>query len=519
MSTNRSRALRWGRSRRIVAAIVLALSLLPTALLAAPPTAAGEPQPAPRGEAALTRGAWVGRTAAGSTAFRLVLDGAQLSGHSYLLRDGKAISEVPVAEATLETAEPTAAAGDAAVVDREPARELEIRLANGWTYRGRLDVDGTRLDGDLDLGGGRRQALALDRVAPESVPGLLARAPGEPAWADHRPAQTGDGWATASVAETGLDPAQIAALVGEVAAGDAGLIHSLLLVHGGRLAVEEYFHGFGRDDLHAIHSCTKSVASLLVGLAIERGELAGVDTPVLGLFPELAEAAAPGWDALQVRHLLTMTSGTEWRRRGPPPAGPALLRAALAHPPAAPPGDRWHYSDLDADLLAVVLQRATGVQADAYAARYLFAPLAISGWDWEAGKIDGFPRLYGNLRLRPRDMAKLGQLVLGGGVWKGRQVVPAAWIHESTRQQVEADGAGYGYLWWREPVPPAFPSEVISARGVGSQLVYVAPELDLVAVVTGGNQLNDRMFDIGRLLVQHLAPPVPAVGGGASALF
>ena len=106
MSTNRSRALRWWRSRRIVAASVLALSLLPTALLAAPPTAAGEPQPAPRGEAALTRGAWVGRTAAGSTAFRLVLDGGRLSGHSYLLRDGKAISEVPVAEATLETANP-----------------------------------------------------------------------------------------------------------------------------------------------------------------------------------------------------------------------------------------------------------------------------------------------------------------------------------------------------------------------------------------------------------------------------
>jgi CubicO group peptidase (beta-lactamase class C family) len=105
-----------------------------------------------------------------------------------------------------------------------------------------------------------------------------------------------------------------------------------------------------------------------------------------------------------------MTSGVEPPRGGRPPAGPALIRAALTVLPAAPPGARWRYSGMDADLLAAVLQRCSGVQADSYsyAARHLFAPLGITSWDWEDGRTDGSPRLYGTLRLRPRDLAKLG---------------------------------------------------------------------------------------------------------------
>lgn len=484
--------------------------------------------------AGLTDGVWVGSSPAGENVFRLTLSAGRLTGDSFLVRDGKAISEAPVIEVTIEAPEAPPDATGAAIAGAATAGDLariEIRLLPGWIYRGRLAASGTVVDGDLELGGGRKVPLRLERRSAATVPALQAlppAPPGEPAWTYHRPAESGDGWKTADAAAVGLDVAQLEELVADVAAGDAGLLHSLLLVKNGRLVLEEYFHGFGRDDLHPVYSCTKSVASLLVGLAIEDGDLAGVDTPWLELFPEIAETAAPGWKDVRLRHLLTMTAGVTWGG-GSPPAGLELVRAAARRPLTTPAGGKFQYSDLDADLLAPVLYRATGVQADAYAARRLFAPLGIARWDWEAGKVDGYPRLYSNLALRPRDLAKLGALVLHGGRWQGRQVVPEAWVRESTRQQVETDGGGegYGYLWWREPAPPSLPAGVISARGVGGQLVYVVPDLDLVVAVSGGNLYNRKDFLIGKVLLSHLLPAVappagaeeeapaePAVGGG-----
>ena len=501
------------RSPARLAAVILSLSVLSAGAAPKPPVETPDAAPVPPDAQMLTDGIWVGSTAAGQTVFQLVRKEDRWTGHSYLVRDGKALLDNPVVAAAVETVETAGTAQDAA-----PATRLEIRLQTGWTYRGQLSADGRELDGDLDMGGGRRQQLHLSRLPLDAVPGVLPRPSAEEPYVYRRPAETEDGWATASATDAGLELAQIQGLVGDVVAGDAGLIHSLLLVKGDKLVVEEYFHGFRREDLHAIHSCTKSVASLLVGVAIQRGELGGVETPLSELFPDLLESAAPGWTGLRLEHLLTMTSGTEWRG-GTPPAGPALVRASLQRPPIAPVGTAWRYSDLDADLLAAVLQRATGVQADAYAARYLFAPLEITGWDWEGGKVDGFPRLYGTLRLRPRDMAKLGELVLAGGTWQDRRVVSEEWIRESTRQHVDTGGEGYGYLWWREPVPPTFPGEVISARGVGSQLIYVAPRLDLVIVVTGGNNLNGLDSRIGEVLMRHLLPDLAAGattrGGGS----
>ena len=470
--------------------------------IAAPGT---QPSPPAIDPGVLTNCLWLGRSPAGESVYRLETKGGRLTGHSYLVRDGKALTEIPVDDAGLSTE-----ARDGG----DPEIAVEMRLKTGWIYRGRLSVDRSRIDGELEMGGGRREDLDLVRAGLDAVPAISPRAPGAPPWAYRRPEATGDGWTTADAAEAGLDVGALRSLVGDVASGEAGLVHSLLLVRGDKLVLEEYFHGFTRDDLHQINSCTKSVASLLVGIALERGELAGVQTTLLELFPELRPVAAAGVDGLTVEHLLTMTSGVEPPRGGRPPAGPALVRAALTVPPAAAPGARWRYSDMDADLLAAVLQRCTGVQADAYAARHLFAPLGIVSWDWEGGRTDGYPRLYGTLRLRTRDLAKLGSLILSGGRWKDRQVVPEAWVRKATRERIETQGGGFGYMWWREPAPASLPRGVISARGVGSQRVFVAPDLDLVAVVTGGNTFNGLEGRIGEILLRRLLPGgPPAVEG------
>jgi len=454
----------------------------------------------------LTDCLWLGRSSAGDTVYILEAKGGRLVGHSYLVRDGKALVEIPVDDASL-----SARAEDGG--DREIA--IEMRLKTGWTYRGRLSADRSRIGGELEMDGGRREDLDLVRAGLDAVPAIYPRAPGAPPWTSARPEATDDGWTTADAASVGMDVGALRALIGDVTSGEAGLVHSLLLVRGDKLVLEEYFHGFTRNDLHQINSCTKSVASLLVGIALERGELAGVQTTLLELFPELRPVVAAGLEGLTVEHLLTMTSGVEPPRGRRPPAGPALVRAALTVPPAAPPGARWRYSDMDADLLAAVLQRCTGVQADAYAARHLFAPLGITSWNWEDGRTDGYPRLYGTLRLRPRDLAKLGSLVLSGGRWKGRQVVPEAWVRDATREQVDAHGGGFGYLWWREPAPASLPRGVISARGVGGQRVFIAPDLDLVVVVTGGNGLNGLEGRIGEVLLHRLLPSEPPASGGS----
>ena len=380
--------------------------------IAAPAT---QPSPPAVDPGDLTNCLWIGRSPAGDSVYRLETKGGRLTGYSYLVREGKALTEIPVDGASL-----SAEARDGG--DQEIT--VEMQLKTGWAYRGRLSADRSRIDGELETGGGRRVDLDLVRAGLDAVPAIYPRAPGALPWTSTRPEATDDGWTTANAADVGLDVGALRALIGDVTSGEAGLVHSLLLVRGDKLVLEEYFHGFTRDDLHQINSCTKSVASLLVGIALERGELAGVQTTLLELFPELRPVVAAGLDGLTVEHLLTMTSGVEPPRGGRPPAGPALVRAALTVPPAAPPGTRWRYSDMDADLLAAVLQRCSGVQADAYAARHLFAPLGITSWDWEDGRTDGYPRLYGTLRLRPRDLAKLGSLVLSGGRWKGRQVVP-----------------------------------------------------------------------------------------------
>ncbi len=288
----------------------------------------------------------------------------------------------------------------------------------------------------------------------------------------------------------------------------------MILIRDGKLVLEEYFHGYDRHDLHAIQSCTKSVASLLVGIAIDRGEITGVDVPVFEYFPVHADLRTPEWDAVTLRHLLTMSAGLDWSPRevftvrG---TGPKLFRRVLSRRVVDEPGTRFLYVGANVNLLAGVLHHATGQHADEFAGRYLFGPLGIQGWDWDQAKVEGYPSMAGTLQLRPLDMAKLGQLVLNEGRWKDTQVVSSGWIRESTaRAMTMGQGPNrdeYGYLWWRPPMPDDGTSErILVASGWGSQFIHILPQLDAVLVTTGGNNFNGRTGDLGAVLRRHLKP-------------
>lgn len=315
----------------------------------------------------------------------------------------------------------------------------------------------------------------------------------------------GTEWVVSSPAEEGLDPVVLGELSTRLRGGSYPNLHSLLVVRHGRMVFEEYYGDNDADELHTLQSVSKSVASLLVGIAIEEGAIASVDQKVLDFFPEYGEVGnLDAWKReLTIEDLLTMRTGFEWYES--PYAGSPLeqlntntddwVEFMLDLAMAEAPGGSFNYNTGGVVLLAGVLARATGMPADTLAERYLFEPLGIETHSWIHGPRD-LPHMGGGLYLRPRDMAKLGQMVLDGGRWDGGQVVPPEWIERSLRRVVKDPWhfgdhvVDYGYLWWLADLDDpmggeTLPGDIYVAAGARGQWIFVVPEYDIVVVATG----------------------------------
>jgi CubicO group peptidase (beta-lactamase class C family) len=500
---NGSRRPGHGPSRRWLRLGTVSFVLILVGVLLSP-----EDSPAGREPAAadlLTSEAWIGKAGPDDVVFTFWTGGdGSLTGEAHTLRDGKHRTQSPATRVTWN----------------DP--NIEIHMNTGVVFRGRLDRSSLRIDGKLYYQGKTIAELPLDGVDPHSIKGLLARPappPGEPLYSYSVPEETGDGWEPSEPGATGLEQAQLEALVTDIIDGKAGLLHSLLIVRGGRLVLEEYFHGYEREDLHRLASVTKSVSSLITGIAIDRGEISGVEAPLRSFFPQHADLFKDEWKTVTLKDLLTMTIGTAWteeeadRTHG---TGDAFFRELLSRGFAYAPGEHWQYVSANINLLGGVIKNATGKHADEYAAEYLFKPLGIKQWNWDYGMVDGYRLMDGSLALRPRDMAKLGALVAGGGTWKQEQIVSAEWIRESTSPHVvpsENAPEKYGYLWWLFYLPSnAGLQEAVVANGKGSQFIAVLPSLDLVVVTTGANDENGKQFAIGRLLSKHILDGIQVRG-------
>lgn len=294
-------------------------------------------------------------------------------------------------------------------------------------------------------------------------------------------------WATASPAEVGMDAEALARAARQ--ASEIDRFRSLLVVRRGRLVGEYHFGGMRPDDMADVRSVTKSVVSTLVGLALERGHLRSLDQTlgeVLGDdFPDLDEIDRQ----VTVRHLLTMSGGWAWTEQGAVGYNDWLLSGdhvgyLLRTPRAAPPGGAFAYNSAGSHLLGVVVEKAVGRPLGDFAREALFAPLGIDTVVWEplgGGPVNG----SSGLDLRPRDLARLGQLFLQDG-WSGRtRVLPSGWVGEATRERwpwrspTGPTVTTYGYQWWID-----VPNRAFMAWGFGGQFIYVAPERELVVVVT-----------------------------------
>lgn len=337
-----------------------------------------------------------------------------------------------------------------------------------------------------------------------------------------------DDWETASPGDVGFDAAvlckitQELAVQGRVAARpDRRNVHAVLVVRHGKLVFEAYAAGEDQNwegpiglvphdavTKHNVWSISKSVVSLLFGIALERKLIAGTDIPVVSFFPEYADLKTPKWGKILLRHLLTMTPGYDWNEdtANLDPDNPvtAMLEAAdpyryiLEREVIHEPDAEWHYNSGATTLLGAVLKRATGKSLDEFAKEALFDPLHIQDVEWGT-MLNGDPAAFAGLRLRPRDEAKIGQLVLNGGTWHGRRIVPEDWVKQSTTPRFDAGGSlQYGYQWWSGTSPFGAGRTVdwIAAFGFGGQRIFIVPTLDLVVATNAGLYTDGGQSDI-----------------------
>jgi CubicO group peptidase (beta-lactamase class C family) len=330
-------------------------------------------------------------------------------------------------------------------------------------------------------------SLAFAAVAPPQICGA--------------PAELNDGWQAAAPAIEGLDPKPICAIASDLDETPHAKPNGVVVVRHGVLVYEHYFADYNAGDMHALNSASKSVVALLVGIALDRGWLTHINAPVLSFFPVYADLRTPAKDLITLRNLLTMSSGLKWPELSLPYPNSGNVfhrmifaadpyRFVLAQPPETQPGMIWNYNSGGVELLGDILTKVSRQPLDRFAERALFDPLGFKNWVWghmPNGRFEASAGLY----LRPRDLAKIGQLVLNQGAWHGHQVVSAKWIQEMTSRRFQLfdswvpDATSYGYLWYCGQSSVAG-REInwIAAQGYGGQLLYVVPSEDLVVVVT-----------------------------------
>lgn len=343
-----------------------------------------------------------------------------------------------------------------------------------------------------------------------------------------QPPLPGDDWPRSRPEEAGLDCAPLEELVRALREGERYPdVHSLLVVRHGYLVVEEYFDGWDAERLHTLQSVSKSFTSALIGIAIAQGKIESPREKVLGFFPKMEgiRHLDERKRAMTLEDLLTMRSGTdyhEWPYEDSPHWQLNHLdrgwdRFYLDRPMTHRPGTHFLYDSGGVILMSSMLKNRTGLHADAFAERHLFAPLGIAHWRWE-GNDEGHPHTGGGLHLRPRDMAKLGLLYLRRGRWGDRQVVPAEWVETSVRRHVtlrSGRDVGYGYLWWLLEGDPdgAGREDIWAAKGFMGQYVFVVPEHDMVVAVTAGARGLGQVRPVD-FLYSHVLPSVrgPAAG-------
>ncbi|MBA2937278.1 serine hydrolase [Paenibacillus sp. CGMCC 1.16610] len=301
---------------------------------------------------------------------------------------------------------------------------------------------------------------------------------------------------------------------------------SCLIEQRGERIFEHYRNEQKEAEITRINSCTKSVLSALICIAMDQGLLPEPETPVSAFFPQLLQDADPRKREMRIRHLLTMTSGMDWTEFGGQNSFPQMTRTSnwvdfvLAQPLSEAPGTRMEYNSGNSQLLAAILAQVTGMSVAQYAEQQLFGPLGIADYAWETDPQGIHTGGFG-LQLRPADMLKFGRLFLQEGLWEHKPLISKALVASSSAPAIPAAPVPprrgfYGWHWWVDTYeadantasPSSPPMDYYNAYGFGGQAIYIIPRLDTVVVLTHDERKKSKI----PLLVfrNHIAPMLAA---------
>ncbi len=325
---------------------------------------------------------------------------------------------------------------------------------------------------------------------------------GEIVYSYNKPEQFDDGLETESIYAYSNDSLSISHLMEDIIDQKYGSIKSILIFKDNKLLVEEYFFGYSHNEPQQNRSCTKSVTSILLGIALDRHKDVNTDQSIFTFFPEYNFLKTEGREKITLDHVLTMMSGFQWDDiPGEMFESDDCFQFILSRPLETEPGEKFNYNSGCSILLGGVISYLENINTQVFAENFLFSPLGITDYIWETHK-DGTLQCGSGLSLRPRDMAKIGLLVLNDGRWQDKKIVSKEWIRESTKPHVpESTFFDYGYQWWHHSrntmqwwkVPNSVsPDEhdLIIAMGHGGQYIMIIRDLNLVIVTTASDFEN-----------------------------
>lgn len=310
------------------------------------------------------------------------------------------------------------------------------------------------------------------------------------------PKKLTDGWGTNNLQSLHVDSTMIYKLFGKLES-ENHKIHSILIVMNNEIILEEYYDKNAITTQHDLRSAKKSILSILMGIAIDKGFIDRVGDPISKYIksPSPKKNLDPRKEKITIENLLTMSSGldcNDWDKESEGQEDKVYkkkdwLQYTLDLPMINEPGATSNYCSMGVVLAAEAISQASGMTIDKFAEHYLFSPLGITNVKWghttNKEVISSGKRLY----ISARDMAKIGQLMLNKGTWDGKEIVSETWIKESILPITKITGIDYGFLWWN--IPFKVNGETVNctaATGNGGQYIMIFEEMNLIAVFTGG---------------------------------
>jgi CubicO group peptidase (beta-lactamase class C family) len=310
------------------------------------------------------------------------------------------------------------------------------------------------------------------------------------------PQSVGDDWQVSTPEAENMDRSTLDAVYQLVYQDDRYLMaRSLLVFRNGKLVAEAYPND--PNDIHKyanIQSCTKSVTSIITGIAIQDNHLSSLDEKLYDIYPEYFDSDV-NKRTITIEDALTMRTGLKFDNNKHTlelfQTDGNSIEYILSQERLYPSGTIMNYNDGASHLISKVIEKKTGQLMANYGQEKLFAPLNITDWMWEASKDN---TTYGgfSLYLKPRDFGKVGQLLLQGGEWNNQQIIDSTYLTEATQTKVSANfnNEPYGYYFWALPSVNGY-----CALGHGGQFLLVVPEKNLVVVYTAWPYTSEHFFD------------------------